>query len=808
VPRNLQEPTIAVATRSRRALRSRRVEPEPGLSDLDRALRSLPEAVWLYALAMVPSLFTLAHTRNFDLVKTVYLRGAGVLLLVAAGVALVAAGARPTGQQGWLAGRWRELGPLQRASVLAAAASVAALTAATVGSLVPRISLVGSHIRNFGLFTEAIHLLLFLAVAFLLRTPRQLSRLLDTIVTTALVGGLYTVLQFTGPDPLVGALSERGSTIGGFTGNPLFFGGLLVVAVCVAAGRLAAALGRPGEQGDADLRGFEAAVGAVFGLAALYLLFYLGVYNVLPWWIMPAAPLVWIVPVAASNRSTPRWWRRRHDAIAYAGFLALFCALVLRTDSRTHWVALAVALATLGVVIGRRRLLRNVAIGLSGAVLALSLLVLGNGMGLAPVVALRDVPGVGSVLSLAGRRASVEGRFEIWREVLTLVGSTGLAPLEPDRQVGEIRRLIGFGPGVLYAVSDRFLTPERLRVETGRVDRAHNELLERLSSAGALGLATWVAFLGTIAALLLRQVRAANTPNRVWPVGAMVGVFAGQLVSDSFGPGDPTTRLYIWIAAGVIASAAMARVSGQDGAPDPPAAPRPDGEPGKALASGLRGLPGGPIALTAGAIALAGLAAHPLETLQSFLWYYVASAAAVVVGLVLFATWLGRSTWPSDRAGWQLGGSVNALLLGVLLVGGTAAVWRVTRPLEADLYNRAAVQALTAQAPVSAVELARRSIGISPNEELYYMTLGTALAEIGQVVPVRPSTLPQGSALQHALTLPSARMSQLSRRDFYLLAEAALGQAIRLNPYDRPHRNNMETLRRLQAESAAGAEGR
>jgi O-antigen ligase len=792
--------------------------PSPGA-----ILSAVPEAAWLYALCATPVIFGAAYTRNFDLLKTLYFRGTMAVLVL---VAIVAFSFGPwlTAPANGQARDWRALGRRQRAVVVAAGLVLGSVLLSTALGIMPRVSLAGSHLRNFGLFTESTHVLLFLAVLFGLRTVAQLWRAIDVLIASSVAVVVYGLTQAFGLDPL-GPINAagRGSPIVSTLGNSLFLGGYLVTAILATSARLASLLASPTVPHGADRSGLRVVLGGALYAAVVLVFLLAGARNAAPWWLLPAAPFVCLFAVGREWRWSPSRWTSRHDAAALACLLGLQLLALLRTGARTSWVALALALLLFVLWTVKRRPVRQAAVlGSAGAVLAVAI-VLASSMSSSPIEGLRRAPIVGSLISAAGQRLSVESRVAIWKDVLALVRSEGVGLVAGDPFLA-VRPLVGHGPGTLYVTLDQFTSEERAAVESARVDRAHNEILDRLATMGALGLMSWLALLATLVTVAIALLRGdlARSRERWAPAFVMAGL-VGIAVADAFGPGDATSRVYFWFLAGALAAAPLltagspAQVDGvtvaqaglppRAGANGHGASRRRRSSPARSSTAlraaepiGWRGpwLAIGYATLSAAAAGLLALLPAP----SSYGGHVALASTAVVLALFGLALRLSGASVVAikpDRLRRSLGPIAAAALLLLFSIG---LFIRNARPAEADLYNKAAVLASLDQYPVEAVLLARQAVAISPNEELYYMALGAAFGEIGKVAPERESRLPPGDALAPATDLPMDRMADLSRQDFFRLAEAAFLRARDLNPFDGVHYQNLVGLADLRA--AAG----
>lgn len=802
-----------VLDRSRRA----RVAPaavaaaeHASLPWLSRLIGGFPEIAWLYVAIAVPVVFSIALTRDFDLPKTAYLRATGTALLAVA-IARYALGP-------WLVRREPAASVchrtrLETAAVVAACAVVVAMVASTVLSVVPRISLAGSHMRNFGLFTEAINLVAFLAVVLALKRRRQLERLCDAVVVVAAIVAADGLSQAAGLDPLGAGFAVAQLAVFSTLGNSGFLGGFLVAAMAITGARILSTWpGQSGAAPDSDGRGFDVLVAACLGAVGLAALSLLGVDRAVPWWIMPALPLSCLAVLTADRRLAPDWWTPRWDRAVFSAILVAEAICLVLTRSRAAWLAFPAALLVFALAATGRRSVR-LSVGLSAVAMATAIaLVLVVTMRDTPLAGVRRLPGFERFVDLVGTRLSADARIAIWGDVLTLIRSGGYGAVDGDR-FAALRPLVGYGPGTLYLVGERFASPRRFSVEVSRIDRAHNEYLDRLVSNGALGFAAWVSLTGAIAALGVASVRIAASTGVRWPAAAVVAALAGLLVNDLAGPGDPTSRLYYWILAGALTSPVLRR-----GRPSPtadlagPAATgvtfdRPSRSHGIGVGSrwpqGARARLWGAAALALVFVLLTAVLAQ-VPPLESHTVVMAVTSAGVFVGLAALALSIG---WPAPSSGSARGPARSARWARIDVLGtvalaalGAALFVRNVQPLEADLYNRLALLASEAGAKPAAADYARRAIAISPNEELYYMTLGGALADIAGVVPDRGAVLPAAMALDFALRRPLQEFGRLTRRDFLNMAEGAFQRARELNPYDSIHYQNLVSLYEVRME--------
>jgi len=180
------------------------------------------EVGWLLLAAAIPLYFNLWTYNVFELNKIVLFRSL-VLLMVAA----------------WLIKVWEEGWPsISKPSplTLAVLAFAVIYILATLTSLNPRLSLLGSYERQEGTYTTLCYIALFFIVLCNLKSRAQVERLNTVILWGSLPVALYGIIQYLGLDPIpweVDAPSPVHSTLG----RSNFLGAYLVIVIPLTMGR-------------------------------------------------------------------------------------------------------------------------------------------------------------------------------------------------------------------------------------------------------------------------------------------------------------------------------------------------------------------------------------------------------------------------------------------------------------------------------------------------------------------------------------------------------------------------------------------
>jgi tetratricopeptide (TPR) repeat protein len=318
---------------------------------------------------------------------------------------------------------------------------------ATLFSVAPRISLLGSYQRLQGTYSMFSYIVIFAAIAFNLRRRAQVERLISAIVISSLPASLYGVLQR-------------------FKLDPVPWGGDVVT-------RIASTMGN-----------------SIFIAAYLVMVFPLTVMRIVE---------AYEALLLERGRTGVNFVR----ATLYTFILALQLFALYLSGSRGPWLGWAASLVFIGLglsLIWRKRWLTIA--GVTLALIAGSFLILLN-IPNGPLESLRSQP----VFARMGRLLEAESstglvRVLIWQGASELV--TPHRPLEyPDGSkdvLNILRPLIGYGPESMYVAYHPFYPPRLGQVEKRNAspDRSHNETWDSLVITGFLGLAAYLLLFGSV----------------------------------------------------------------------------------------------------------------------------------------------------------------------------------------------------------------------------------------------------------------------------------------------------------------------
>jgi len=420
--------------------------------------------------------------------------------------------------------------------------------------------------------------------------------------------------------------------------------------------------------------------------------------------------------------------------------LPLQLAAVIASGSRGAMVALGAGLLVFGLVVARANLSRR-SQGKAVKTLAFVAALLVAVPSLRPAVITRQLdPAVGSA----------RVRVLIWNGVIALMGESGG------------RGWIGYGPESLHDLFPKYYSPEMGRLEgiDAMPDRAHNETLDTLVSAGALGVVLQIAF---FAATLVFALRAGDYRIRAGLTAAAVA----HVVEIQFGIATVTSRLVLL---GVAALAV-----GAD-APEPIETKRRSGSGVWLLAAAVAGALS-PVISTLPARAAAAATSGSEGDLLNSLWRLSLATPILYGGLLVIALLLSRSIPPDPRvmaAPWiRVGGLIAALFVVVPL--------SIT-PSRADIISQAAVDLELREHWVEAGIAYREASRLQPRATHYLAGLGRSL--IQEAIPLQPPL-----------------------RDQRLKAAGeVLARARSLEPTDTIHARHLASLLRVQAWSAGDDE--
>ncbi|HOU41150.1 MAG TPA: O-antigen ligase family protein, partial [Promineifilum sp.] len=529
-------------------------------SRLSRWCAGLLEAGWLIAILAVPLFFNIQSERVFEPDKLALLRS---LVLVMAAIWLVGF----IDRRGWLDRGWlRPSNPdalWHRPLVLPVLAVVVIYVLASLFSVSPRVSWLGSYQRLQGTYTTLAYIAVFALMAATIRTPEQVRRAVTVAIVTSIPVALYGLLQHFGQDPLPwgGDVEAR---VAGHMGNAIFIAAYLIMIVPLTLGRAMDALN--------GILSEERLAAADVARASAYL-FTLAIQLLTIYWSGSRGPLIGLgvglfaftLVLLVSMRGAATEGRRGRDALAAVAFAlpAVLALLLSPLVARAAGPAVAfgfffgvVALSIMAVFVlaalrrGRRWL------WLAWMLLTIfmaSWLLLFN-VPAERTAGLRGVPVAGSVLNVfdewralptvgsfgrmldptdtTGREKSGRVRILIWQGVVKLISFH--TPLQfPDGHVDPfnwLRPILGYGPETMYVAYNRFYPPELATVEARNAspDRSHNETFDALVITGLLGLVAWQALFLSVILFAFRALGVVGSRRDGW---MLVGLWVGGAVA-------------------------------------------------------------------------------------------------------------------------------------------------------------------------------------------------------------------------------------------------------------------------------------
>jgi O-antigen ligase/tetratricopeptide (TPR) repeat protein len=463
-------------------------------SRLSRYSDGVLEAGWLAALVIVPLFFNVQSTRIFEPDKLALLRTVALIML-AGWIGKILGDGLPT-RESVLAGL-SSLKLLVRVPIVAPILALVLIVGiATMFSISPRISLLGSYQRLQGAYTTIAYLIVFAAIAINMRQREQVQRLITTAILVSLPVSLYGTLQRYGIDPIPwgGDVTVRVSSS---MGNSIFLSAYLIMASALTMGRLFEAFRTLIT--DQENTGSHLVRTTLYGfIAAVQLIAIVmsGSRGPLLGWMAGAFLLVVLIA----------WlWGRRWISV---GLLVLA-------------VGLAAFLIVFNIPDGPLEDLRT-----------------SSGLGrLGQVFETESGTGLVRVLIWGGAA-------ELFSPHPPLVYPDGGA----DR-LNIIRPLIGYGPESMRVAYNPFYPPELGRIEARNAspDRSHNETWDALVMTGILGLLIWqwlfasIFYYGLKWIGLIRSSKQRNGFLALYLGGGVVGAISLMLWQgvEFFGVGLP-----------------------------------------------------------------------------------------------------------------------------------------------------------------------------------------------------------------------------------------------------------------------------
>jgi tetratricopeptide (TPR) repeat protein len=482
-------------------------------SRIEALCEGIIEAGWLLALGLVPLLFNIYSSRNYEPDKAALLRSL-VVVMVAAWFWKVVCGGRlsrplPPAYGSIASSKRHPVSENIRAffRVPLAPLVVALALLLVVGSILSvdsRLSWLGSYARAQGTWTQLTYLVVFALALTHLRTHAQWRRVVFTVIVASASISLYGVFQELGIDAVTTTITSR--RVYSTLGNSIFLGAYLVMAVYLTALEFGRGMVQWSQRRDTS--------------------------------------------------SGPKWWPGRRTVVVGAVLLCQLAALVL-SQSRGPFLGL-LAGAYVFILVGLLRLrnsgggqprlrrwdslIRWAVPGIVGTALMVLLVLVVVNMPGSPLKDVRNLPYIGrlgSVLDAESR--TIQVRLSIWRSVSELLRSG--EPIEspdgtPDT-LHSLRPALGTGPETLGFAINRFVEPKLGKLEKANKipDRSHNETFDLIVMEGAVGTLIWLGIFCALCFYSLHRLGLIRTRAHsfgFWSalaIGAVLGALAPWFAS-------------------------------------------------------------------------------------------------------------------------------------------------------------------------------------------------------------------------------------------------------------------------------------
>lgn len=523
------------------------------------------ETAWLAAALVVP-LIVLSETSFIsftELPKTAALRLLSSFIAIALLVRLAAAVATGDGPllRGGLvnsverAARWPVRNPAN--ALITTAAAVGIVTGiSTAASISPHVSLWGKEPGNdgYGLYTTAAYIVLFAAMALRLRTRPQAWRLWGAIAVSGLLAALIGVAQHFGISPLgISATYDGGSRVTGPSGNPIFFGSLLVLVIPIAMG---------GSLALAKAHGTRPA-----------------------WWAATVLAAYVLISAAVFTVSRGPW-------LGLIAGMFVFGGMALATVGWRHTakMLLAVAIASVAVF---------VTINFSGP----------GGAAGDPTEPAAPGAGMGTSAYITDRLAShkrtstLETRLDTWSASFEAVVDGPEVP-GGNNLPHVVRVMFGYGPDTF-----RYVFPLKApgsHLERWLTSAAHNDPINRLVELGLIGVAAY-GFLAAAALVgawkIFGMVRKPGSTPLALLVTGLVAALAGRFVEQNSGIAQVGDTTLFWLILGLLAAIYTICRSNEAPSPATIGQPRID-QPGKGRTEHARSLTRGALVVAISSVAM------------------------------------------------------------------------------------------------------------------------------------------------------------------------------------------------------------
>ena len=554
-------------------------------SRLSRLCDGLLEAGWLAAVIVTPLFFNIHSDRVFEPDKISLLRSIALLMAV---VWLV----RWIDQRGWRRVRALKWGGKEafwrKPLVLPVLSLVVVYLLATLFSITPRVSLLGSYQRLQGAYSTLAYVVIFSVMAASIRSRAQIRRVGTAVIIASIPIAFYGLLQHFGLDPLPwgGDVQKR---VAGHMGNAIFIAAYLIMAVTLTLSRILDAFTNilsdvnisisdvmrssiyifvlviqlitiywSGSRGPlialavalfafmlillVSLRNVSSEKGAFSGRDALLALLL----------VLPSLLALLFSPTISQN-SSPLTAFAVFSGVVLVSVLAVFIFVAARQGWRWLWLSWIL----LTMLVAGWLLLFNVPADTLLAYRRAPLI----GAVLETQTQWKELPTVGSYGRMldpsqtSGREKSNRVRVLIWHGVIDLISPHAALAFPDGRSdlFNFIRPLIGYGPESMYVAYNRYYPPELATVEARNAspDRSHNETFDALVITGWLGFLAWQALYVSVFYVGFRFLgvvdskRDRNLLIVAWVGGAVLGAILSLTLVDPIylGAAVPTGTL-------------------------------------------------------------------------------------------------------------------------------------------------------------------------------------------------------------------------------------------------------------------------
>ncbi len=535
-----------------------------------RALDHFVEACWLLALVAVPIYFDTLTVRIFEPDKIVLFRNIVMLMVLAvllrAILTLPAALANRTaspsasaigpGDGGTdVASRapWWRAEILRRPLLVPVAVFVLVYTAATIHSVLPGISFWGSYDRSQGLYTWLNYIAFFLILSYQVRRWPQIERIISALVFGSIPVALYGVIQHFQWDPVAWG-ADTSTRVASTLGNSIFLGAYVIMCMPFAAYRLwqaverlradrwaaqtAAALATAGAPPTAGGRRTGAGAGTDGAR---------GTQGQGQRRATPASRAGRQAQTNAGRRDTITIGANSPPivpVIGYALILVLNFAALFWCGSRGPYYGLAAAALVIGFPLTIKFSNPYPAI----ASIALFIGVIGFPQGLNALQHIASPSGA----TAAGSSTTAQDAGHL-TDITGISGATGTAEVRVFIWKGSIPLiehswLLGWGPETMIYVYAPYYPSGLGHIERSNAapDRNHDLWLDFLVFSGVLGLAAWVAILGSVTAVLYRLLRRTASRRVTLLCAAIIAAVLAHLVEGSVGIPIVSTLMILW----------------------------------------------------------------------------------------------------------------------------------------------------------------------------------------------------------------------------------------------------------------------